>query len=81
MDDKLVDNANMPMPKLCMIPDKSPNAFATGRNENHATIAVTSGIIFSTHPPFEKRIERLRAMKAAGSFKNVGTKNLYAKHC
>lgn len=41
----LADKANMPMPKVYIIPDKSPNAFATGRNENHAAVAVTSGIL------------------------------------
>jgi len=41
----LADKSGMPMPKVYIIPDKSPNAFATGRNENHAAVAVTSGII------------------------------------
>jgi heat shock protein HtpX len=35
---------NMPMPKLYMTPDAQPNAFATGRNEKHAVVAVTKGI-------------------------------------
>ena len=42
---ELAEKAALPMPKVYIIPDKSPNAFATGRNENHAAIAVTSGII------------------------------------
>jgi heat shock protein HtpX len=41
----LADKANMPMPKVYIIPDKSPNAFATGRNESHAAVAFTSGIL------------------------------------
>jgi heat shock protein HtpX len=41
----LAVKADMPMPKVYIIPDKSPNAFATGRNENHAAVAVTSGIL------------------------------------
>jgi len=41
----LAGKAGMPMPKVYIIPDKSPNAFATGRNENHAAVAVTSGIL------------------------------------
>jgi heat shock protein HtpX len=42
---ELADKANMPIPKIYIIPDKSPNAFATGRNESHAAVAVTSGIL------------------------------------
>ncbi|MCH8297461.1 MAG: zinc metalloprotease HtpX [Chloroflexi bacterium] len=36
--------ANLPMPKVFLIESDSPNAFATGRNPNHATVAVTTGI-------------------------------------
>jgi heat shock protein HtpX len=35
----------LPMPKLFVIPEESPNAFATGRNPAHASVAVTSGIL------------------------------------
>jgi len=41
----LANKERMPMPKVYIIADKSPNAFATGRDENHAAIAVTSGIL------------------------------------
>ncbi|MCE5266162.1 MAG: zinc metalloprotease HtpX [Deltaproteobacteria bacterium] len=37
--------AGMPMPRVYIIPEETPNAFATGRNENHAVVAVTEGIL------------------------------------
>jgi heat shock protein HtpX len=42
---RLTSKAGMPMPKLYVIPSESPNAFATGRNPNHASVAVTQGIL------------------------------------
>lgn len=41
----LTRNAGLPMPKVYIIPDDSPNAFATGRNPDHAAVAVTEGIL------------------------------------
>ena len=41
----LTMRANMPMPKLFVTPSPQPNAFATGRNEDHAAVAVTQGIM------------------------------------
>ena len=41
----LTARANMPMPKLYVTPDMQPNAFATGRNPDHAAVAVTQGIL------------------------------------
>ncbi len=37
--------AGLPMPKVYIIPDPAPNAFATGRNKEHAALAVTSGLL------------------------------------
>jgi len=37
--------AGMPMPRLYVIQDPAPNAFATGRNEKHAVVAVTTGLL------------------------------------
>ncbi|MCH8051768.1 MAG: zinc metalloprotease HtpX [Chloroflexi bacterium] len=46
---KIVDEASamarMPKPRVCIIQNDSPNAFATGRNEKHATVAATTGIL------------------------------------
>jgi heat shock protein HtpX len=42
---RLASQANLPMPKVYVIPDASPNAFATGRNPNHAAVAATEGIM------------------------------------
>jgi heat shock protein HtpX len=41
----LTMRANLPMPRLYVIPDESPNAFATGRDPNHAAVAVTEGLL------------------------------------
>jgi heat shock protein HtpX len=43
--ERLVRQANMPMPKVYVIPEVSPNAFATGRNPQHAAVAATQGIL------------------------------------
>jgi heat shock protein HtpX len=43
--DELAREANIPKPKVYVIPDDSPNAFATGRNPEHAAIAATEGIM------------------------------------
>lgn len=42
---RLTQKANLPMPKIYIIPEEVPNAFATGRNPNHAAVAVTEGIL------------------------------------
>jgi heat shock protein HtpX len=43
--DRLCGLANLPMPKLYLIPEAAPNAFATGRNPRHASVAVTAGLL------------------------------------
>jgi heat shock protein HtpX len=43
--ERLVAKANLPMPKLYVIPQPAPNAFATGRNPKHASVAVTAGLM------------------------------------
>jgi len=43
--ERLTQNAGLPMPKIYVIPTDSPNAFATGRNPQHASVAVTQGIL------------------------------------
>ena len=43
--DELAREANIPKPRVYIIPDDSPNAFATGRNPEHAAIAATEGIM------------------------------------
>jgi len=43
--ERLAGKANLPMPKLYMIPQPAPNAFATGRNPSHASVAVTQGLM------------------------------------
>ena len=43
--ERLAQRAGLPMPKVYVIPDASPNAFATGRNPQHAVVAATQGIM------------------------------------
>jgi heat shock protein HtpX len=45
MVERLAMRAQLPMPKVYVIPDMSPNAFATGRNPSHAAVAATEGIL------------------------------------
>lgn len=42
---RLAQSAGLPMPRVYVIPDPSPNAFATGRNPHHASVAATEGIL------------------------------------
>ena len=43
--ERLAQRGGLPMPKVYVIPDASPNAFATGRNPEHAAVAATEGIL------------------------------------
>ena len=43
--EKLTYKANLPMPKVYIIPDRVPNAFATGRNHQNSAVAVTQGLL------------------------------------
>jgi len=43
--ERLAAKANLPVPKLYVIPEEAPNAFATGRNPQHASVAVTQGLL------------------------------------
>jgi heat shock protein HtpX len=43
--ERLAAKANLPVPKLYLIPQAAPNAFATGRNPHHASVAVTEGLM------------------------------------
>jgi len=45
MTARLARRADLPMPKVYVIPDMSPNAFATGRNPQHAAVAATEGVL------------------------------------
>ena len=43
--EELARNAGIPKPRVCVVPEEAPNAFATGRDPQHAVVAVTEGIL------------------------------------
>lgn len=43
--ERLAAKANIPVPKLYVVPERAPNAFATGRDPRHASVAVTEGLL------------------------------------
>ncbi len=45
MVEELAARANIPKPRICIIPEQAPNAFATGRDPEHGVVAVTEGIM------------------------------------
>jgi heat shock protein HtpX len=45
MTKQLCERMGLPMPKLWVIPEQAPNAFATGRNPSHSSVAVTAGLL------------------------------------
>jgi heat shock protein HtpX len=47
---ELADRAGLPMPRLAVVQDPTPNAFATGRNPKRAVVAVTEGLMQLTNP-------------------------------
>ena len=47
---RLSKNAGLPMPKVYIVPDPVPNAFATGRNPSHAAVAATQGLLKTLSP-------------------------------
>src|SRR5262245_50415387 len=51
MTARLSQKAGLPMPKVYVIPDMSPNAFATGRDPQHAAVAATEGIMRALSEP------------------------------
>lgn len=48
---RLAERAELPMPRLYIIPDESPNAFATGRDPHHAAVAVNQGLLRILNQP------------------------------
>ena len=50
MTERLARQASLPTPRVYVIPDDSPNAFATGRNPRHAAVAATEGILRMLSP-------------------------------
>lgn len=52
----LAKRGNTPMPKVCIIPSATPNAFATGRNPSNAAVAITEGLLNMLEPEEVKAV-------------------------
>ncbi len=50
MVEELARNAGIPKPRVCIVPEQAPNAFATGRDPQHAVVAATEGILTLLSP-------------------------------
>ena len=61
MVEELSYNAGIPKPRVYIIPDESPNAFATGRNPQHASVAFTEGLLKRTFEAVAKEYPDLEA--------------------
>ena len=73
---ELTEKMNIPMPKLWLIDSNMANAFATGRNPSHASVALTSGIINI----LDKKYQIIRNLSKSQNFeitKNVTTKRKF----
>ena len=80
--ERLAAKDGIPMPKIYVIPTESPNAFATGRNPQHASVAVTHGILGLLTDEFDshiKTIAQLELLSQGRRERDSGTPESIAK--
>ena len=58
--EELSRNAGIPKPRICVVPEEAPNAFATGRNPENAVVAVTDGIMRAKRAAFQSLFTKWR---------------------